>query len=220
MTATHTAPTDAFSNMIVTFLTPMFLTAVGGDLNQAHAVAIQTVNAYTGRDSASLLLIAQSIAFGLAVLSSISLSMEEDIPINLMLRLCGNAVSLHRAGDQCRRALAATQPEVADHNIDAAPAAAPAAMAERPAGSERRIAEADPTLKLPSLPNASPRLAPRTRDEHHRAAWSSAMTDVANEITAELAGLPQAERRAAGLRVTALNTTASHLISGIPTHRR
>src|ERR1700733_9648002 len=220
MTETAVRPLDILTNLIVAFLTPMFLATTGGDLNQARTAATETVNAYTARHPADLLLIGQSIALGLAVLSSISLSMAENIPINLILRLRGNAASMHRAADKCRSALAATEPEVADHNTDAAPATAPPAMAERPAGSERRIAAADPTLKPPSLPNASPRLAPRTRDEHHRAAWSSAMTDVANEITAELAGLPQAERRAAGLRVTALNTTASHLISGIPTHRR
>jgi hypothetical protein len=203
MTATHASPSDAFVNLIVTVLTPMFITAAGGDLNQARAAANQTVNAYVGRDPASLLLIAQSIACGLAVLSAISLSMAENMPINLILRLRGNAASLHRAGDKCRRALAETAPEAAEPANGDAPKPPP--MAEPPADA--------PT------PKASPRLAPRTRDEHHRAAWSSAMTDVANEIAAEFAGLPQAERRAASLRVTALNTTASHLISGIPTHR-
>jgi hypothetical protein len=201
MTATHASPSDAFMNLIVTVLTPMFLAAASGNLNQARAAAIQTVNAYTGRDAASLLLIAQSIAFSLAVLSSISLSMAESIPIVLILRLRGNAASLHRAGDKCRRALAETAPETAD----LATADAPMPMPESP-------------LDIPT-PKTSPRLAPRTRDEHHRAAWSSAMTDVANEIAAEFTGLPQAERRTASLRVTALNTTASHLISGIPTHR-
>jgi hypothetical protein len=52
-------------------------------------------------------------------------------------------------------------------------------------------------------------------DELRRAAWSSAMTDVAREMTAELATLPLAERRIAGIRVAALSSTANALISGI-----
>jgi hypothetical protein len=41
------------------------------------------------------------------------------------------------------------------------------------------------------------------------------MADVAREMTAELASLPRAERRTAGLRVAALSSTANALISGI-----
>ena len=96
---------NILTNLIVTFLTPMFLATTGGDLNQARAAATETVNAYTARHPADLLLIGQSIALGLAVLSSISLSMAENIPITLILRLRGNAVSLHRAADKCRQAL-------------------------------------------------------------------------------------------------------------------
>jgi hypothetical protein len=39
------------------------------------------------------------------------------------------------------------------------------------------------------------------------------MADVADELTAGIANLPPAERRAAGIRAAALNTTANHLIA-------
>src|ERR1700678_3947042 len=105
MTETSIHPADIVMNLIVAFLPPMFLATTGGALSYARAAAIETVNAYTARNPADLLLIGQSIALGLAVLSSIGLSMAENIPINLILRLRGTPVSLHRASDRCRRAV-------------------------------------------------------------------------------------------------------------------
>jgi hypothetical protein len=260
MTETTVRPLDILTNLIVAFLTPMFLATTGGDLNQARTAAIETVNAYTARHPADLLLIGQSIALGLAVLSSISLSMAENIPINLILRLRGNAASLHRAADKCRSALADPQhdvcePVLSDVDLQAeqdiiaevartrqraadyeasltqppaapaspllpppeypdSPATMKAAMAALLADSERRIAEADTALKATGQPiPKAPRQAPATEDEYFRSAWSTAMADVADELTAGIANLPPGERRAAGIRAAALNTTANHLIS-------
>jgi hypothetical protein len=245
MTETSLRPIDLLTNLIVTFLTPIFLATTGGDLNQARMAATQTVNAYTAHHPADLLLIGQSIALGLAVLSSISLSMAENIPINLILRLRGNAASLHRAADKCRSALADPQRDVyepplseadlqleqeiiaevtrtrqraADYQASLAHPQAPdssattqAAMAALQADSERRIAEADAALRSTGQP--IPRHTPKTEDEYFRSAWSTAMADVADELTAGIANLPPAERRAAGIRAAALNTTANHLIA-------
>jgi hypothetical protein len=266
MTETSIHPTDLVMSVMIAFLTPMLLTTTGGDRAQARATAIQTVNAYAARNPAELLLIGQSIALGLAVLSSISLSMSENIPISLILRLRGNAASLHRAAEQCRRArgeaeraalayeaplsdidlqaeqeiiakVARTRQRVTEYRASLAqprpaPPAAPespllpppeypdspatmkAAMAALQAHSERRIAEADATLKSTGqpIPKASPRNAPKTEDEYFCQAWSTAMADVADELTTGIANLPPNERRAAGIRAAALNTTANHLI--------
>jgi hypothetical protein len=104
MTASSLRTTDILTHTVVTFLTPMFFAATG-DLEQARTAAIETVRACLTRNPMDLFLIGQMIALGLATLSSVSLSMAENIPINLILRLRGNAVSLHRASEQCRRAL-------------------------------------------------------------------------------------------------------------------
>jgi hypothetical protein len=287
MTETSTQPANLVMNVIIAVLTPMLLATTGGNVAQAHATAIQAVNAYATRNAAELLLVGQSIALGLAVLNSINLSMAENIPINLILRLRANAVSLHRAAEQCRRALpepvvvpveeaplsdidlqleeeiiaevARTRQRVADYHAsfaqpqaEPAPAATPApesqflpppecpdspatmkaAMAALLADSERRIAEADAALKSTGqpIPKAAPRQAPprqappfqapMTEDEHFRAAWSAAMTDVADEMTAGIANLPRSERKAAGIRAEALNSTANQLIVGTPTRPR
>ncbi len=52
-----------------------------------------------------LLLIGQIIALGLAALSSVSLWVEESMPINLALRLRVSALCLRRTSHKCRRAL-------------------------------------------------------------------------------------------------------------------
>jgi hypothetical protein len=110
MTATSLRTSDVLLHMIVTLLTPLFLTT-SGTVEQAYAAALATVRSCTARNPIDLLLIGQMIAFSLATLSSVSLSMEDNIPINLILRLRGNAVSLHRASDKCRRALPELEPE-------------------------------------------------------------------------------------------------------------
>jgi hypothetical protein len=112
MTETQPAST-VFMDLIVAFLAPMFLAVSGGDIHYARAAATETVNAYRAESHADLLLVAQIVAFGLAALASLSLSMASDLPIALSLRLRGSAASSQRAGDQCRRARTQTRPEPA-----------------------------------------------------------------------------------------------------------
>jgi hypothetical protein len=252
--------TTILMNLIVALLTPMIVTATGGDRAQAKETAIQTINAYAARNPAELLLVGQSIALGIAMLSSVSLSMAENIPISLILRLRANAVSLHRAAERCRRALPQPDPDysapapevplsdaelaeeqraiagiaqsrrhVADFQASfAKPQSTPetpratmqAAMAALAAESERRIAqaaaEADAAMKANGAPIPPKGSAPMTEDDYFRAAWSAAMTDVAQEMQAEMANLPPAERRLNAQRVIALNAAAANLTSGDP----
>jgi hypothetical protein len=247
--------TSILMNLIVAFLTPMLLTAIGGDRALAKATAIETVNAYAARNPAELLLVGQSIALGIAMLSSVSLSMAENIPISLILRLRANAVSLHRAAEQCRRALPQPDPDyvapapevplsdaelareqrviagiaesrqhVADFqarftqpkptpkpNPETPPPAMQAAMAALAADSERRIAQADAAMKATGAPIPPKASAPMTEDDYFRATWSAAMTDVAQEMQAEMDNLPPAERRLNAQRIQALNDTVHHL---------
>jgi hypothetical protein len=258
--------TTIFMNLIIAFLTPMILAATGGDRAKARETAIQTVNAYAARNPAELLLVGQSIALGIAMLSSVSLSMAENIPISLILRLRANAVSLHRAAEQCRRALphpdpdyVAPTPEIplsdaelareqrviagiaesrqrlADFqasfaqpqpsqpkptkpqpNPETPPATMQAAMAALAADSERRIAQADAAMKATGAAIPPKGAAPMTEDDYFRAAWSAAMTDVAQEMQAEMDNLPPTERRLNAQRIQALNATANNLTNPTP----
>src|ERR1700761_5277452 len=207
--------TTTLMNLIVALLTPMLLSVTGGDRAQAREAATQAVSAYAARNSAELLLVAQSIALGIAVLSSVSLSMAENIPINLILRLRNNAVSLHRAAERCRNAL--PQPDSADATPEPPLSASEHAEEQRAitglAHSRQRVADYQASLAQPPAapppPPSSP--APQTEDESFRAAWSAAMADVAQEMQAEMQNLSPADRRMATQRINALNATIADL---------
>jgi hypothetical protein len=224
--------TSLSMNLVIAFLTPMLLAAAGGDRDQAAAMAVETVNAYNARTPADLMLVGEGIALGLGVLSSMGLSMAENIPINQILRLRGNAASLHRAADQCRRAVA--RPESTAFNAEprqepaeaaqtpsteeapfldpldfpGAPAAIQAAFASLLSDAERRIAEAAPATK----PTSAPDPAPMSEEEYYRLCRAAGMTDPANDASAQMPNLPPAERIPTSMRAAALSTTASHLI--------
>jgi hypothetical protein len=218
-------------NLVIAFLTPMLLAAAGGDRDQAAAMAVETVNAYTARNPADLLLAGEAIALGLGVLSSMGLSMAENIPINLILRLRGNAASLHRAADQCRRALARPEPSGDEAPLSGieprqkaaetapppsaaeapfldpldfpgAPAAIQAAFASLLSDAERRIAEAGPTTTADTAP-ATPDPAPMSEEKYYRLCRAAGATNPANDASTQIP---------TSMRANALSTTASHLI--------
>ncbi|WP_428486182.1 hypothetical protein [Rhodopila sp.] len=99
------SPADMLMALLINLLAPMFLTDGTSDLRLARMAAMETVNGYRARSGADLLMIVQIVAFGLAALGSLSLSMADDLPLLLILRLRGNAAALNRAAEQNRRAL-------------------------------------------------------------------------------------------------------------------
>ncbi len=209
MNTQHKSAADTFMDLIVAFLAPMFLAVVNGDIHHARAAALETVNAYRAQSKFDLLSVAQLIAFGLAALGSLSLSMADDISLSMTLRLRANAVAANRASEQCRRALAQTRSESAP-----LPEASPAddfpdevAIA---AGVEQvRQHAADAKARIQPAPSE-----PAADDEQRRTLWANAMADVAAEVTASLPHLPRAQRRAASMRAAALSSTAHSLLTG------
>jgi hypothetical protein len=195
VTETNAQPADVFTHLVVTSLAPAFLAATGGNMDEARAAVIATINAHNPRSQADLLPIAQIIAFGLAALDSISRSMAEDIPISLALRLRGNATSLNRAAEQCRRALReAPDPHAMAHAVPGVASCLSPELAEAErwieeavnaevARSRQRLGEDQATLGTIEGPSAPavmgaaiaeadtalkpPALRPTTRDTHH-----------------------------------------------------
>jgi len=125
---TETTPTksppetqgDRLLHLVVCLLAPLFLTTGDGDIAFARAAALETVKSYQARNSADLIAIAQIIAYGLAALGSLSLSMADDLSLSMMLRLRGNATALTRAAEQNRRAMRQDQADAAPHRQAAA----------------------------------------------------------------------------------------------------
>jgi hypothetical protein len=199
MTTTNPCTTDVLPHMVATLLTPMFLTATG-NLDQAYAAAMATVRSCTARNPMDLIVIAQMIAFGLAALSALSLSMEENIPINQALRLRGNAVSLHRASDKCRRALpdpdpardtphAEAQSQYATEIIAEVERTAPEASADFPLDAPESLDEMKATMACivagsewrTGKPKAAVTGAPFNAEKIMRATWAEAFPDATQE---------------------------------------
>ena len=198
---------------------PMFLGVAAGNIDLARMAALETMNAYRTRNHADLIAVAQIIAFGLAALGSLSLSMADDISINMALRLRGNANALNRSAEQNRRAISqngsqAGEPpdEPPGEPID--PAYEAKVIADL-AATEKMLADA--RVQPTPVPASAFNAASTMTDQQKGAIWAAAMTEVAKEFTASLPNLPAVDRKLASRRIAALSSTASHLISGAPT---
>ncbi len=244
MTETKIRHPDMFMQLIAAALAPIFATATDGDPGRAQAAAIETINAHVPNHPVDLLPIAQIIAFGLAALRSISLSMAENIPIPLILRLRGSAASLSRGAEQCRRAL--SEPTLPDPNpaaelaeanrwIDEA-VHAEIARARQPAPGGH---EAQPTIPLDDPPTMAAALDALAAESHRRIEEAEAALAApsqhqarpapratehaapgaawANTMAGVAPGSPAYRPASAGIRAAALASAANHLMTGAPT---
>ncbi|MGD0108308.1 MAG: hypothetical protein ABSC06_30360 [Rhodopila sp.] len=211
---TPVRPADALISLIVTLLAPMFLCVSGGDIGFARAAALETLNAYGARNHSDLIAIGQIVAFGLATIGSLSLSMADDISLSMTLRLRGNATALNRAAEQNRRVLreAAARP------------GQPAHPPEPEMHPGEAISDADLLVAATEAPkaatrDAAPAIVQAPNAAFHQAPWAQAMTNAAATVTAAtLAALPPMEHRAVSLRSAMLTTTTtSSLLSGAGT---
>src|SRR3954453_16087877 len=91
--------------LVLIFLTPMFLYVSDGDLPRARQAAVETLNAYGARSLLGMVIAAKIIAYEIAALASLSQSLTDDISPQLALRFRGNANSLDRAADRNRQLL-------------------------------------------------------------------------------------------------------------------
>ena len=224
MSATETDyPADTLVNLILALLAPMFLWSTNGDIRLAYTAAAQMVNEYRIANRLSLFTVAKIIAFDIATLSSLSLSMYEDVSMLLALRLRGNANSLDRSGERSRRRLeqetSTRAGETADVSVEAAIAEAERMVREAKSRlhPDAQAAEARPSAApaqaaeppAPPAPAPAPPSAPRPPAERQQAAWAGAMTAVAEEFTTGLKDLPQDERWKELARIKALTTAAA-----------
>jgi hypothetical protein len=208
------SPSTNLANLNLMLLAPMFLWSTAGDIRLAYTAAAQTVNEYRIANRLSLFTVAKIIAFDIATLSSLSLSMYEEVSMQLALRLRGNANSLDRSAERNRRALEQeSRPgaEATEDSVEAAIAEAERMVRE----AKARIHASAPTPE--GQPDPAPVAVPAsvaTPAGQLKAAWATAMTAVAEEFTAGLNDLPPDERWKEMARIKALTTAAADLASG------
>jgi hypothetical protein len=211
MLQTSHPPASLLFSLIVTLLTPMFLSAADGDLTMARLAAAETLNAYRAETHTDLITIAKIIAFGLATLGSLSLSMADDLSIAKILRLRASANATDRAEhrnrlllDRAHKTHPTTEPEI-DH------AALTAAVAETQQRTAANLAQLTPSAPVP------PTRTVTDDEQHYQATWAACTAAIAAETAASLPNLPPAERESAALWVEVLNSAAnSFLTDGIP----
>jgi hypothetical protein len=159
-------PTDILMRFIIACLTPMFLGVSGGDVSMARMAAEGTVAAYAARNQADMIIVAQIIAFGLAALGSLSLSMADDLSIAMALRLRGNAIGLNRAAEQNRRALRESRPAA---QPQASAPGMPAPSAAEPGDGAQYSAEPGDAAQYEAMVRVDVAAARRaTAEAHHR----------------------------------------------------
>jgi hypothetical protein len=216
------------ANLLLALLAPMFLWSTAGDLRLARIAAAQTLNEYCVGNRLSLITAAKIIAFDIATLSSLSLSMYEDVSMSLALRLRGNANSLDRAAERNRRALEAESRKAAGGDPVEIPVT-DAGQMPRDAGACAQSAEpeARPTAEPADAPVPVPPAAgmARTAADKQRTGWAAAMTAVAEELTTGLKDLLPGEDRPDQhwqdmARIEALAAAAAGLVTAAPPSTR
>ncbi len=96
---------------ILAFLAPIFLDAAGGNNDTAREAARSALACYDARTNRELRLAALAIAFSFGALDALSKAANPDLTLNQVMRLRGNATSLHRSADKAERALAQERQE-------------------------------------------------------------------------------------------------------------
>jgi hypothetical protein len=119
----HRPPTitEVILEKILAFLAPLFLDAASGDAAAARAAARALLAEYNARTDNELRRAALIIAFDFGALDALSRSVADDLTLNQVLRLRGNANALNRASLQNQKALETlqqTEPEPTEETAD------------------------------------------------------------------------------------------------------
>src|SRR3954454_13050326 len=97
-----TPPSEALFAILITFLTPLFLGASTGnyDLAIARAAALEAIGSFRIRSAWDLFKVVQIVAFGIAAMGSVSLSMGDGLSLAMILRCRSNANALQRSSER------------------------------------------------------------------------------------------------------------------------
>jgi hypothetical protein len=194
---TETQPAGLLTGFVVSLLVPFLMAGGITDIDVARRAAAETIAAYKAGGQDEIVTIAQTVAFALASLDNLRLSMQADLSLSMKLKLRGNANALNRSSRDATTTL----------------------------DSQRRdtpAAEPDPTELRAALETAKT-VVQQAQTTPHAAnptgreidlSWASAMTDVAAEFSAELPNLQPAQRRTHLARIGALSEIARTLGRG------
>jgi hypothetical protein len=210
----QTSPsTPILTDLMLAYLTPMFLAVTGGNIQDAHFAAAQTLESYRTQTDRDLIGAAQVLAFSLAALGSLTLAMSDDLSPSMILRLRGNAQGSNRAAEQNRRALQQSRPTTNPQAPEPPPAGDTARIMAEPAATRQPATEAQTEKSQPTLHQQNTPARPSQEQRDH-ALWAAAFSNAAADIVAGIPNLAPHQRQAATMRAAALNSSATDLLSG------
>jgi len=222
---THALPDLPLTELAVTLLTPMFLIAARGDVGLAGQAARGMLEEYGATTQAAMLSVVQIIAFAMASLNTLTLSMAEDAPLNVALRACNCADRLSKAELRHRRLHEKQQQEAAQAppaSTEAAEAASAASADEQPRQTDEPRPPLPPQAEavllgrpLPSGPDAPPPVPPEVQAEW-RQRFAKSAARVADGFEAALDGLPPEEQAGQRFRIEALRRASKLMLDNQP----
>ena len=227
--ATEPAP-DPLLTCVLGLITPLLATA--GIADPAIA-ARQAIAAYRAAGEEQLISIAQIVAFAMASLDNLRLSMPADLSMSMKLKLRGNANALNRVAQQVTATLDGQRHGSAarenrdiparGHHDAAAPGpnrsqpprqAPPTCPPPDDAPQQTQVLESlDAARASVEQARTTARVEP-SAEQRRNLAWASAMTNVAAEYSADLPLLAPEQRRLHLMRIGALSETAGVLSRG------
>ena len=211
MTPPSTEPARShLMDFIIAFLAPLLTAGSVTDGHFARLAAQEAIDAYKARGQNELVTIAQIVAFALAALDTLRLSMPAELSLSMKLKLRGNANALNRAARDNTRTLEKTRRATLPWQASLAEQAAMAGWEAEAAPSGR------PEIQ-PEITQATPAPAPvaATSAQHqNQLHWAGAMKAVAARLQASAAIVAPAQRKANILWIEALTGVASDLTMG------
>jgi hypothetical protein len=212
---------------ILAALAPLLTAGGVTDLPLARLAAQEAIAAYTARGQADLVGIAQILAFALAALDNLRLSMPTELSLSMKLKLRANA--LNRAARDATQTLGKMPrpaQSVPAQPLQANPPTQTAiARSKQPETPSQTflIAQTQPTEQTQPRVQAQPKTTTKpttpqptaTPSEHQdRLHWAKAMKTAAARLQAQAATSPPAQRTTDALWIQALTGVASDLILG------
>ncbi|MFO1029389.1 MAG: hypothetical protein U1E70_29820 [Acetobacteraceae bacterium] len=149
---------DHLLAILITFLTPLFLGGASGnsDLAAARAAAVEAVESFRPRNAWELLTTVQVVAFSIAALGSIGMSLDDTLSASGVLRCRSNANALQRTADKARDRLEKRRAQPSKTDIAPMRPEQIEATLRQAAAAQRAAAEARAALEGHQPPAGSP----------------------------------------------------------------
>lgn len=190
------------SELLVDQLAPLFLPSGSNDIALAREAAIKAINSYHFRTQGELISVVQVIAFAMSTIRALGLATSNEIPLQTILRLQGNAVALNKSEHAVRRILRETPAE--QRRLEPAEPQRQPEPAPQPQEQPRPTAQT--TAAQATVPQTIPPALPPAMGKQAAGAFAALNAAIQGSMQ-PVPSLPM------GLRASALGSSATDLLT-------